>query len=136
MTAKEYLSRSHLAELRIDAKLEQYAQLRAIAQKTTATVDGMPHGGNGEHIDATYSKLLDLEDAIICDVANLVLLKAETAEAIKKVPDVRGRLVLEYRYLNYYDFDTIAAKMHYTRKWVTALHGRALQMVKVPEQFL
>ena len=84
MTAKEYLGQAYRLDQRIDAKLEQVANLRALATKATATITDMPRSSspNLQHMEGTIVKIVDLEQEINEDIDRLVDLKKEiTREA-------------------------------------------------------
>ena len=46
MTAKEYLSQARLLDARINAKIQQVADLNDLATHATATLTGMPRNPN------------------------------------------------------------------------------------------
>ena len=87
MTAKEYLGQAYRLDQRIDAKLEQVSNLRALATKATATISDMPRSSspNLQHMESTILKIIDLEQEINEDIDRLVDLKKEITAAIKAV---------------------------------------------------
>ena len=74
-----------------------------------------------------------MERALDRDIDRLIDLKREIAEVIAAVPDMRYRTLLEYRYLCGWSWRRIARTMNYSEDWTRHAHGRALQMVRVPE---
>ena len=74
-----------------------------------------------------------MERALDRDIDRLIDLKREIAEVIAAVPDMRYRTLLEYRYLCGWGWRRIARTMNYSEDWTRHAHGRALQMVRVPE---
>lgn len=139
MTAKDYLSQARQLDQAIDARLERIARLRALVNGRPARTDGMPRGGGagsaGSAFDWTETviKIDEMERALDKDIDRLIALKREIAEAIAAVPDMRYRTLLEYRYLCGWGLPRIARAMHYSEDRVRHIHGRALQMVRVPE---
>ena len=134
MTAKDYLSQARVLDSAIDARLERIARLRALVSGRAARTDGMPRGGGGG-VDWTETvlKIDEMERALDRDVDRLIDLKREIAEVIAAVPDMRYRTLLEYRYLCGWGWRRIARTMNYSEDWTRHAHGRALQMVRVPE---
>ena len=74
-----------------------------------------------------------MERALDRDIDRLIDLKREIAEVIAAVPDMRYWTLLEYRYLCGWGWRRIARTMNYSEDWTRHAHGRALQMVRVPE---
>ena len=133
MTAKEYLSQARRLDQAINVRLERIAHLRSLVSGRAAKVDGMPHGGRGGDWTDTVIKIDEMARALDKDIDRLIELKREIAAAIADVPDVRYRTLLEYRYLCGWSWLRIAHTMHYSEDWVRHAHGRALQVICVPE---
>ena len=134
MTAKEYLGQAYRLDQRIDAKLEQVFNLRALATKATATISDMPRSSspNLQHMESTILKIIDLEQEINEDIDRLVDLKKEITAAIKAVTIPEYQMVLELRYLCDKRWEEIAVSMNYTTANVFLLHGKALREIHVP----
>ncbi len=133
MTAKEYLSQARLLDSAIDTRLERITRLRALVSGRTARTDGMPRGENGADWTDTVIKIAEMERALDADIDRLIGLKREIASVIAAVPDARYRTLLECRYLCGWSWRRIARAMNYSEDWTRHAHGRALQMVRVPE---
>ena len=134
MTAKDYLSQARQLDQAINTRLERIARLRALVSGRAARTDGMPRGsGGGTDWTDTVVKIDEMERALNKDIDRLIDLKREIAEAIAAVPDMRYRTLLEYRYLCGWSWRRIARTMNYSEDWTRHAHGRALQMVRVPE---
>lgn len=133
MTARDYLSQARVLDQAINARLERIARLRALVNGRAARTDGMPRGGTGIDWTDTVVKIDEMERALDKDIDRLIDLKREIAEVIAAVPDMRYRTLLEYRYLCGWSWRRIARTMNYSEDWTRHAHGRALQMVRVPE---
>lgn len=133
MTARDYLSQARELDQAINARLERIARLRALVSGRAARTDGMPRGGTGIDWTDTVVKIDEIERALDKDIDRLIDLKREIAEVIAAVPDIRYRTLLEYRYLCGWSWRRIARTMNYSEDWTRHAHGRALQMVRVPE---
>ena len=134
MTAKEYLSQAYQLDQRIDAKLEQVSNLRALATKATATISDMPRSAspNLQHMESTIVKIVDMEREINEDIDRLVDLKKEITSAINAVSVPEYQMVLELRYLCYKRWEDIAVSMNYAIANVYVIHGKALREIHVP----
>lgn len=133
MTAKEYLSQARLLDSAIDTRLERITRLRALVSGRTARTDGMPRGGKSADWTDTVIKIAEMERALDVDIDRLIDLRREIASVIAAVPDARYRTLLECRYLCGWSWRRIARAMNYSEDWTRHAHGRALQMVRVPE---
>lgn len=134
MTAKEYLSQVRLLDSEIDARLERITRLRALLSGRTARTDGMPRGSSGGDWTDTVIKIAEMERALDADIDRLIDLKREIAAVIAAVPDARYRTLFDFRYLCGWSWRRIARAMSYSEDWTRHAHGRALQMVRVPEE--
>ncbi len=134
MNAKEYLSQAYRLDQRIDAKLEQVSNLRALATKATVTISDMPRSSspNQQHMENTILKIIDLEQEINEDIDRLVDLKKKITTAIKAVTVPEYQIILELRYLCYKRWEEIAVSLNYTTANIFLLHGKALQEIHVP----
>lgn len=136
MTAKEYLSQAYRLDQRIDAKLEQVANLRALAAKATATISDMPRSDspNLQQMESTVVKIIDLEQEINADIDRLVDLKREITAVISAIAVPEYQIVLELRYLCYKRWEEIAVTMNYATNYIFELHGKALKKISVPDE--
>lgn len=134
MTAKEYLKSIRHLDKQIDAKLEQASRLRARAERMTTTFS--PTKGFGRTVGGSTSdsidKLIDLEREINARVDELVDQRRGAEEAIRAVHDPTQRMILELRYLSGWSWEKIAEAVHYERRQIFYMHGRALQEFRVP----
>lgn len=80
-------------------------------------------------------KMTSLEDEIREDIVKLVNLKVELKHVIDGVRRPEYRLILEERYLCYFTWEEIADDLHCSVRSVQTLHGKALEAVKVPEEY-
>ena len=147
MTAKDYLLRAWHIDARIDEKIAEIEHLEEkrerIMAKLTAgrasNLSGMPRGGrydwteSVESVIETDELIRDAVNALRAEIMELCRVKREVADAINAVEPAVYRRVLDLRYRNYLDWQTIAQKMGYDVRHVFRLHGEALLCVKVPD---
>ncbi len=101
MNAKEYLSQAFLIDKRINSKIEQLDNLRAISRMTNRQISDMPGSPNRNthKLEDTVIKIIELEAEIDSDIDALVDLKADITHRIKQINCPEYQLVLELRYL-------------------------------------
>ena len=101
MTAKEYLLQAYLLEERIYSKLMQVERLRGLATKSTAIIrmDLGGGSGDGDFMENTIIRIVDMEREITAEMERLVSLKREIAGVIGQVDDPALQTLLEMRYL-------------------------------------
>lgn len=137
MTAKEFLSQALTLDKKINDKLEQVRSLRELAQQTTISYNGSGIRSSTRNLHAmenTMCKIVDMEDEINADIDKLVELKAEIFHAIRNVENIKGRLILEERYLMCKSWDDISRSTGYNKRHLYRLHGIALAEVVVPKK--
>jgi len=94
---------------------------------TSPRLTGMPHAKDPKGLDEIVIRYEE-----ICGKyeKQLKIYQAETLaieEAIESVADPRLRMILRYRYMEGYKWDTIADLMHYEVSSVYKMHGQALK---------
>lgn len=134
MNAKRFLSRAYHIDQKIERRTEEAARLRSRLEKATAQLTGMPRGGNSDWTD-TEVKVLELEEQIKAEIERLCQVKREIREAIDAVEDARYRELLELRYIVGMRWERIAVEMNYAYDWIRHMHGEALKLVRVPDEF-
>ena len=136
MTAKQYLKQARYLDERINTKIAQVSSLHDLATKATSTLSDMPGSPtrNTHRMEDIIIKILMLENEINADIDHLVDLKDEILSVIKAVDDEECRLLLEKRYLNFEQWEDIAAEMCTGVKNIYRLHDKALKMLVLPEK--
>ena len=131
MTAKEYLLQAYLLEERIDSKLEQVEALRSLATKSTAIIRSHPGGsGDGDFMENTIIKIVDMEREITAEMERLMDLKQEITGTIKQVDDPALRTLLELRYLCYRNWPEIMSAMHCANTTIHRMHRNGLKKIE------
>ena len=133
MTAKEYLSRYRWQNDRINAKLEQVAELRRKAQTVcSGSSDGTHSSTPYDRIGEITARIVDLEREINEDIDRSIDVQRGILSAISTVPDERLRHLLELRYINCLTLEETARRMDYSYKQICRLHGKALLQIRCP----
>ena len=124
MTAKEYLSRYHLINIRINQKIDQQRQLRELATNISPSSGGGHSSGVSDKVG-----IATLEQEINAEIDELIRVKAEIEHTISAVADERLKLILIARYINCNRWEQIAVMQNIELRWLYRLHGRALSEV-------
>jgi DNA-directed RNA polymerase specialized sigma subunit len=133
MTTKEYLSRYRWQNDRINAKLEQVAELRRKAQTVcSGSSDGTHSSTPYDRIGEITARIVDLEREINEDIDRSIDVQRGILSAISTVPDERLRHLLELRYINCLTLEETARRMDYSYKQICRLHGKALLQIRCP----
>lgn len=118
--AHAYLSQTIQLNERIDQDVERSHALRTL-------MVGAPCVADGDQRKDIARELAELEARIIEDVDALVDLKTEIEQRIKRLADVKLRLVLELRYLCGRTWEQVAGDLNMSVSYVRHLHRRALE---------
>ena len=85
--------------------------------------------------DATFvnkvADLADIKEKINAKLMELKELRNSIWKAIYTLDNTEERLVCLYRYLKFYDWETVADKMHLSLRQVYRVHGFALKNIKI-----
>lgn len=133
MKAYEYLGRALQLDRQIDCKLDQIERLRSLTQRVTASYgdSGASHssGGSSSPMEDAIIRLMEAQDELNVQIAQLIDVKAEIQRTIQQVGDARLRLLLEKRYLCCMAWEAIAVDMGCSYRWLMTLHNDALSAV-------
>lgn len=134
MNAREYLSQAFLLDRRIRAKERQLECMRTHAAYATPELAGMPKAGSRtvSHVEDAAVRMLELEQIIRDQIAELVRLRKEIAGVIQAVNNPECEALLEMRYLSLMSWEQIAETMDVGLRHVYKMHGRALEMIHLP----
>lgn len=123
---KEYLDGYRKCIRQIDRLNEELAEIRINKMFPSMTQDGMPHAHNNADL-SVYASRIDKTERKIIKARYLKIQKMkEITEKIERMDDENEKDVLFYRYIRLMKWEEIAAKMKYTYRNVTKIHGRAL----------
>ena len=132
MKASVFLSQAFRLELQVQSKLQQTADLRALASHVTAFTGNEPvsHTRDVTGMQNTIAKILEEEENLNARIDRLVDAKREIREVIDCVEDVTLRLILEKRHLLFQSWEEIAIDMGITSRWAKDRHKVALKEVE------
>lgn len=131
MTAKEYLQQLERADVIIEQKMKEQADLEELS-KCVRTIDydkdRVSSSGTG---DAPFVnpvlKIVMLEQEINAEIDKYVDLKRKITGEIQSLQDPQFIKVLFKRYVEYKGFDKIAVELECSERNVYTIHGQALK---------
>lgn len=131
MTAKEYLQQLERADVIIEQKMKEQADLEELSKCVRAidySKDRVSSSGTG---DAPFVnpvlKIVMLEQEINAEIDKYVDLKRKITGEIQSLQDPQFIKVLFKRYVEYKGFDKIAAELKCSERNVYTIHGQALK---------
>lgn len=133
MTKKEvieYLKSYQALNQSINQKLDELSRLRALAEKSTSVLSGMPKGFNDR--EEIYAKMIDLSAEIDGEIDKYVDKRAEIETVIEQVEDEKIKTILKYRYINGLTIEQTAEKMELSGKTIKRLTDKAVMSLNVP----
>lgn len=128
--AKEYLMSIALLDAKIDARVSEMDELKDRLLHITATLSPDKGGGGGgtqDKMAGTMARIVDLQRQINADIDDLIDRKDAALKMLDSMKNPVHMTILHRRYFLHQPFERIATDMNYTYRWVTRLHGRALQ---------
>lgn len=131
MTAKEYLQQLERADVIIEQKMKEQADLEELSKCVRAIdycKDRVSSSGTG---DAPFVnpvlKIVMLEQEINAEIDKYVDLKRKITGEIQSLQDPQFIKVLFKRYVEYKGFDKIAVELECSERNVYTIHGQALK---------
>ena len=112
MEIREYMKEVRRARLRVEALMERRSRCAEMAYGRTPR---------------TSKALEQLQRELDSRIQTLAVRTMEAERHIDALENEGQRDVLRYRYLNGWDWRSIAQRMHYSQDWVKHMHTRALE---------
>lgn len=139
MDAHEYLSQAYRLEQRIQIRMEELKNLRALAEDVGSP--GFEEHYNPNHpTEASFTKTLERiwekEQEVNEELNDLIRLRGEIQQTINQVEDVDERLILTYRYLKNCSWNQISDKLCVSDRTIRRWYNNALSHVEVPPRSL
>ncbi|MEA5136458.1 MAG: hypothetical protein VB035_10030 [Candidatus Fimivivens sp.] len=132
---KAYLRQYGDNEREIKRLEEELARWVSRAEKITTSYSLAPaHGESGDKIQVAVENITEVKSMLYDRLIDASELRQNIQAAIGSVQDGRLRNLLEYRYIDALGWDDVAQKMGYDRRWVTSLHGAALNVIGLQAQ--
>lgn len=131
MTAKEYLQQLERADVIIEQKMKEQADLEELFKCVRAIDYGKDRVSSSGTGDAPFVnpvlKIVMLEQEINAEIDKYVDLKRKITGEIQSLQDPQFIKVLFKRYVEYKSFDKIAVELECSERNVYTIHGQALK---------
>lgn len=131
MTGKEYLSQAFYIDKKINCKIELLEKLNTMATKATTVISDMPSTPSRDtsRTETIICKIIDLQGEINKRIEELIELKRNIFDLLALVENSDYRMVLELRYMNFEQWESIADTMNCSLRRIYQMHGNALHEV-------
>lgn len=131
MEARNLLISVKNNNLRIKALMERRYDYYTMALRGRDFADNRTPGnrpGNrpGSGVEAAVIALQDLECEIGERIEDLIQLTRRTEALIDRIPDIKHRDLLKFRYYNNWSWNKVARAMNYERTQIWRIHNNAL----------
>jgi hypothetical protein len=129
MTAKQYLSRVRILDIKINNKISELSMLKSKSTSLQAVVindDKVQTSPALDRLGNDVSDILELEEEIHKEIKRYNDLKHKI---INEIHSLNNRLYIEILYKRYVEFkslEEIAVDMNYSYEWIKHNHGYAL----------
>ena len=127
--ADEYLSQVSKIDSKIDRIIDQIRSLRERTIRITAVLSDMPKAGcvGNARFEDIIDRITDKENELHAEMNRLLDKKEEISLMIKKIPQEAYQSLLEYHYINFLEWETVAEKMNVSVGHVYRLRREALE---------
>ena len=135
MNVKDYLSRYHYTELKIQHMQEEFYEYNRLADTIPGcNFDAIRVDGT-KSLDAPFTKWIYKameQELLIEDMKRkLPIIKCEIISVIDELEDTELKRLLIYRYIDWLSWSEIAAKMYVSLSTLKRWHINALDLVQV-----
>nr|DAV24221.1 MAG TPA: Protein of unknown function (DUF722) [Caudoviricetes sp.] len=130
MTTKEYLNRAYVLNKKITKDKEIIANLKDAAMNTSANVSDervQTSAPTGSRMSTFVEMIVELENSVNKQEQELKVVRDEITTEINKITDIKQRLVLQLRYLDYYSWSNIAGVLCCSESLVYKIHSDGLK---------
>ena len=135
LKTKEYLRQAFRLHDLIQSNEEELKNLKDLSISLPGTDYSKERVQTSNSSDARYAEIIakidELERVIQDEIDEMLSLKLEIRNVINNVKDNSEKLVLKYRYLNFFTWEDISNRMNVSWKTVHRIHNNALKNVKV-----
>lgn len=130
MTTKEYLNRAYVLNKKIKKDKEIIANLKDAAMNTSANVSDervQTSAPTGSRMSTFVEMIVELENSVNKQEQELKVVRDEITTEINRITDIKQRLVLQLRYLDYYSWSSIAGVLCCSESLVYKIHSDGLK---------
>lgn len=128
MTAKEYLKQYEIATKKVDKLREEYDKECELIDsvRSSANVDGMPHGNNiSKNVEDRAIRLADRAAKLKIAELDAIGIRQKVFNVVISVPGVKGD-ILYHKYIDLMQWEEICVAIKYAWAQTHRLHAEAL----------
>lgn len=132
MSARAFMDQVRFAQRRITALQERARYYKALAMKTTSSLEAIRTSGTDRRskVEDGVCALIDIGEEIEKQAQALRTAMTSVCSVISRLDDPSEKEVLELRYLSGYRWEDIARRMMYDERQVRRIHIKALEHVQ------
>lgn len=134
MNVKKFLESHKEIDDRINLDLEEIAQLRSLAERTTRYISfdggGRRSGGKSDRVGNYAVKIADLEAKIDREIDRLVDIRDQIAGMVSELGDETERSILMRHYILHESWEAAAEKLGFSSRHVQRIHKQALEKLE------
>ena len=130
MTVKEFLAQGPTLNAAIDAKMEQLAELKALALTSKSFLSAAGAGERRSKVEATVEKIYGMEEEMNGMIDRYVDTKKEISQLLDKLEDNTVKSVMELHYLSGIKWEEVAERCYLSLRTVHNLHKKALALLE------
>lgn len=126
--AREYLEGIEKLDNIINSLIAEYETMKDMVTKITAVNEGdrVQASGSQEKMADMVVKMIDYQNTINANIDKYINMRNNILTVLQLLEKADHINVLYKRYFEFKSWEVIACEMGYTYRWVTKLHGRAL----------
>lgn len=133
MDTKKHLEQLSMIDLDINSKLKEIDDLTKLTKKLSGVTENMIVGADSSEsiLSPTMRKIVDLQTVYSQDMAELLGRKNCIIKAIEAVENDTYRAILQMRYVQRSQWQSIADELGYDLRHVYRLHNAALKAIQL-----
>ena len=130
--AQVYLEGYELDKVKMECKLEERQFWHDLSLTITGQVGGerVQSSGAKDKMAQARDVCVDMEGEILAQVKTLAFKQKEVTAVLDQLTNPTEYKVLHQRYMQFKDFNVIAANFDSDYTWATTVHGRALKSLQ------
>lgn len=126
---KAYLWQARKIDNRLQRERRNLEKLRSSVEYHSPSFDGAGGCGEGDKIGRAVANIMERAERVDELATEYVAIYEKIEQMIRIVGNDNLEQLLELRYLHYMKWEYIAARMNYSERQVTRLHGIALEKI-------
>ena len=131
MTTKQYLTQALVLNRKINTKLAELDNLKAVKDNVKSISSGEKVQSSHENnSNKNIDKIIDLEREINADIDKLIEFKKNIKATINMLENDKYKIVLINRYVNCLSFEKCAIVLNYSTQHTFRLHNQAIKFLK------